>query len=341
MALKQQPYGLLPDGRKTDLYILTNVNDVEVSVTNYGGIITSIKTPDKTGVFKNIVLGLRSFKEYLKNDPYLGALVGRVSNRISNARFDLDGKTYKLAKNEGENHLHGGLVGFEKILWEVEVVDDQSIRLSYVSPDGEEGYPGNLHVSVTYTLDNDNKLTLKFGAMTDKTTPISFTSHGYFNLTGDPSKNIYDHQLKLYADSFTPTDQELIPTGAVDSVQDTPLDFRDFKPIGEDIGQTKIGFDNNFVLNKPEGELALAAEVEEPQSGRRMNVYTSMPCMQLYTGNYLDNSLQSPERIPFRKHCAFCLEPQHYPDAPNRPEFPSGILRPGKNYKAKIVYEFF
>jgi aldose 1-epimerase len=341
MSMTIYSFGQLPDGRKADLYTLTNENGVEVQLTNYGGIITSIKTPDKNGNSENIVLGFDQFEDYLQNDPYLGALVGRVANRISNACFVLDGVTYNLAKTEGENHLHGGLIGFDKKLWDVEILDDRSLRLSYVSPDGEEGYPGNLQVTVTCRLSNDNELTLEFGAMTDKATPISFTSHGYFNLTGDPSNTIYNHKLKLYADSCTPTDEELIPTGAIDSVENTPLDFREFKQIGKEISKTEIGYDHNFVLKKSSpGELSLAAEVEEPETGRRLNVYTSMPCLQLYTSNYLDGSLKSPDGTPFQKHGAFCLEPQNYPDAPNRPEFPSAILKPGKPYKARIMYEF-
>jgi aldose 1-epimerase len=340
MTLKKDSFGKLPDGREAFLYTLTSVNNLEVKITNYGGIITSIKTPDRNGNFNNIVLGFDKFENYLKNDPYLGALVGRVANRISNARFELGGKVYQLKKNEGANHLHGGGNGFEKALWDVDVLDDMAIRLNHVSRDGDAGYPGNLNVTATYSLSDDNKLSLEFDATSDQETPVNFTAHSYFNLTGNPSEAIYNHKLKLNADSYTPTDEELIPTGAIKSVEGTPLDFRKFKPIGKDIGETDIGYDNNFVLNSKNGQVVLAAEAEEPESGRTLKVYTSMPCMQLYTANYLDGTLKSPDGIPFLKHGSFCLEPQHYPDAVNRPEFPSVILSPDKPYKAQIVYEF-
>ncbi|MDZ7692577.1 MAG: aldose epimerase family protein [Balneolaceae bacterium] len=332
-------FGTLEDGREVSLYTLSNENGLEVEITNYGGIVTSISIPDANGEFDNVVLGFDSLDKYLGQHPYFGAIIGRYGNRIGGARFTLDDTTYELAANDGENHLHGGEQGFDKRLWDAEIVDG-ALQLSYLSEDGEEGYPGNLQVTVVYSLTDENELRIEYEATTDKATPVNLTNHSYFNLSGDPSAKILDHVLHLQADSYTPVDEGLIPTGEIAPVKGTPFNFSEPKPIGADIEQVEGGYDHNFVLNGPAGSLRQVATVYDPQTQRQMEVLTTEPGIQFYTGNFLDGSLQGPEGTAFVQHSAFCLETQHYPNSPNEPDFPSTILQPDETYNTTTIYRF-
>lgn len=340
MNITQEHFGNLEDGREADLFTLVNSNGMEVQITNYGGIITSLKVPDRDGNIENIVLGFDNLQDYLDGHPYFGALIGRYGNRIAYGRFDLDGTEYQLATNNGENHLHGGEKGFDKVLWGAEIIDGETLQLSYLSPDGEEGYPGNLEVMVAYTLTDENELLIDYEARTDKTTHINLTAHSYFNLTGDLSSTILDHQLKLYAGHYTPVNEQLIPTGEIEQVDGTPFDFQDFNPIGSRIGQVEGGYDHNYVLDDRSDNLSRAAELLDPESGRKLSVYTTEPGIQFYSGNFLDGSLISPDGIPYQQHAGLCLEPQHFPNSPNQPEFPPTILRPGDIYESQTIYSF-
>ncbi|CAN5415983.1 galactose mutarotase [soil metagenome] len=333
-------FGQLEDGRDVEQFTMTNANDIEVKIINYGGIITSLKVPDQEGVFENIVLGFDNLDDYLGEHPYFGALIGRYGNRIENGEFTLDGTEYQLSVNDGNNHLHGGEQGFDKVLWAAELLDDQALKLTFLSEDGEEGYPGNLSVTATYTLTDDNELKIEFEAETDKATTVNLTAHSYFNLTGDPSNTVLDHELKLNAGQFTPVNEVLIPTGEIASVSDSPFDFTNVKRIGDDIDEVEGGYDHNFVLDDSSDTLKLAAELTESQSGRKLSVYTTEPAIQFYSGNFLDGSLQGPDGTSFEQYSGLCLEPQHYPNSPNEPSFPSTILRPGETYESSIVYEF-
>lgn len=339
--ISKKPFGTLNDGRNADLYILTNANDMEVHITNYGGIVTAIKTPDKDGNIENVVLGFDSLKKYLGDDPYLGAIVGRYANRIADGTFTLDGKKYTLAKNNGDNHLHGGIEGFDSVLWDAEMMDDGSLKLSYLSEDGEEGYPGNLDVRVTYSLTDDNGLHIEYEATTNQATPVNLTNHSYFNLSGNPEATILDHQLKINADRYTPVNDELIPTGEIQPVEGTPFDFTEFHRVGARIDQVEGGYDHNYVLNQAASDsLFHAATLYSPESGREMKVLTIEPGIQFYSGNFLDGSLKGPDGTPFVQHAALCLETQHFPNSPNEPEFPSTILRPDEKYHTVTVYQF-
>lgn len=342
MGISKELFGTLDDGRDVHLFTISNSNGAEVKITNYGGIITSLKVPDKEGNAENVVLGFDRLEDYLGGHPYFGALIGRYGNRIADARFQLDGTEYQLAANDGDNHLHGGETGFDKVLWDAGIQDDRALRLTYLSADGEEGYPGNLQVAVTYTLTDENELRIEYEAKTDQATPVNLTAHSYFNLTGDPASDILGHQLNLHATHYTPVDEGLIPTGEIRSVSGTPFDFTGSGEIGARIGQVEGGYDHNFVLNNEEerGEPALAAEVYEPESGRKLSVYTTEPGIQFYSGNFLDGSLAAPDGTPYERHAGLCLEPQHFPNSPNEPEFPSTILRPGDTYHSLIVYSF-
>ncbi|QDT35785.1 aldose epimerase family protein [Stratiformator vulcanicus] len=337
------------------LYTLSNDNGISVKVTNYGAIITSIITPDRDGDLADIALGYNSLKGYLNapSKPYFGAIVGRYGNRIAGGRFILNGETFKLAKNTGLNHIHGGNTGFDKVIWDVESgptsgKDFVELRLSYQSRDGEEGYPGNLDVSVCYNLDSENRLTVEYRATTDAATPVNLTQHTYFNLKGEGDEDVLGHEIKINADRFTPVDDALIPTGEILPIANTPLDFREAKPIGRDIQkshpQMKIGggYDHNFVLNRNEGDdaLLMAAEVREPTTGRTLSVFTTEPGMQFYTGNFLNGSLIGKSGRPYVKRGGFCLETQHFPDSPNQPNFPSTILQPGDEYQSETVFQF-
>jgi len=342
-AITQKPFGMLEDGREVSLFTLSNEQNVKVSITNYGGIVTSIRTPDKNGTMENVVLGFDSLEPYLDGTPYFGAIIGRYGNRIANGRFELNGTEYTLATNDGENHLHGGLKGFDKVLWDAEPQPDGSLKLTYLSEDGEEGYPGNLNVEVVYALSNNNELIIRYKATTDKATPVNLTNHSYFNLSGEPEQTILDHKLKINAQKYTPVNDELIPTGKLKPVEGTPFDFTSFHSAGERIDQVPGGYDHNFVLNRTsnsEDSLFHAATVRHSKSGREMNVFTTKPGMQFYSGNFLDGSLQTPDGSSIVKHAALCLETQHFPNSPNEPGFPSTILQPGEVYQTNTIYQF-
>ncbi len=338
------------EGVKVDVYTLKNANHVEVKITNYGGIVTSIRLPDKNGKFDDIVLGYDDLQEYVDNNPYFGCIVGRYGNRIGNAKFTLNGEEIILAKNDGENNLHGGLRGFDKVLWNVEPAaekDSQSLKLTYLSKDGEEGFPGNLKVTVTYTLTNDNSFRIDYMATTDKPTVVNLTNHTYWNFAGEGSGDILGHQLMLNADSYTPVDQGLITTGEIISVENTPMDFRSPAAIGDriesDYEQIKFGkgYDHNWVLNKKETDKPdLAATVYEPVSGRCMEIFTTEPGIQFYSGNFLDGSIIGKSGRAYEFRNGFCLETQHFPDSPNKPEFPSVVLEPGETYKTTTIHRF-
>lgn len=333
-------FGQLDDGSDVAQFTLTNRNGIEVKITNFGGIITSLRVPDRDGTFENIVLGFDNLDDYMGEHPYFGALIGRYGNRIEGGRFELDGATYRLAANDGDNHLHGGERGFDKVLWDAELVNEQTLKLSYLSEDGEEGYPGNLNVTATYTLTDDNELRLDFVAETDRPTSVNLTAHSYFNLSGDLSKTILDHSLKLHADRFTPVNEQLIPTGDIAPVEDTPFDFTDYKRIGDEIGSVEGGYDHNFVISDFDNSVKLAAELVDSQSGRKMSVFTNEPGIQFYSGNFLDGTLAGPDGTPYEQYSGLCLEPQHFPNSPNEPAFPSTILQPDETYKSTIMYSF-
>ena len=347
--LSSADYGTTPEGENVRIHTLTNTAGIEVRVITYGGIIVSLRTPDRDGNFDDIVLGFDSLEGYLSKHPFFGTLVGRYANRISKGRFTLDGVEYKLARNNGENHLHGGIKGFDKVVWRdrpVEVDDGVGIVLEYTSVDGEEGYPGTLDVQVIYTLNEDNELICDYRATTDRATPINLTQHSYFNLAGQGTGNVLRHLLELNAAAFTPIDAELIPTGEIRPVEGTPFDFRTETPIGARINspeeqvQLGGGYDHNFVLNQTGEGPSLAARVREPMSGRVMEVHTTEPGVQLYTGNFLDGTLTGKGGRVYQHRFGFCLETQHFPDSPNRPEFPSTILKPGETYESRTVFRF-
>jgi aldose 1-epimerase len=328
-------------------YKLENNNGVVIELLNLGGIITSIKTPDSSGKIADIALGFDDPKQFLENHPYFGALVGRFANRIAHGKFTLEGKEYNLAQNNGTNHLHGGLSGFDKAIWEVQSLENENgIQLSYTSSDGEEGYPGNLSVTVDYVLTDDNTLKVKFQAQTDKTTIINLTQHSYFNLSGDFSKQILDHELQLNADKFLPIDSTQIPLGNYQSVVGTPFDFSAPKTIGRDIEikneqlEKGNGYDHCWIINNPNNEIIKVAEVYHPESGRVMDVYTDQPGIQLYTGNFLDNTLQSKTGGTYGPRSGFCLETQHFPNTPNEPNFPTTILKPGETFTSETWFQF-
>jgi aldose 1-epimerase len=329
------------DGKKVYLFSLENKNGTIVTISNYGGTVTSFVTKDKNGNASSIVVGFDSLQSYLQQPPYFGALIGRYGNRVGNAKFTLDGVTYKLAANNGKNHLHGGLKGFDKVVWDARVPNDSapSLTLKYLSKDGEEGYPGNLNVTVQYTLTNDDGLEIEYNAETDKATPVNLTNHSYFNLTGDVSNTILNHSLMIDADHYTPVDSTLIPTGEIKSVKGTPFDFTTAKKIGRDIDSVKGGYDHNWVLNKKDTSLQKVAELSDSVSGRTLEVYTTQPGLQFYTGNFLDGKFINRDGKPLNLHTALCLETQHFPDSPNKPNFPSTILRPGEKYHEVTIYK--
>ena len=340
-SITEKPFGNYYNAPVTE-YTLTNSSGMQASILNYGGTITKLMVPDRSGKMGDVVLGFETFGGYMqKKDPYMGALVGRYANRIANAKFTMDGKTYKLAPNNSRNSLHGGNVGFDKVIWNVEKIGDSSLKLTYQSKDGEEGYPGNLNVQVIYTLGADNSLKIDYTATTDQATPVNLTNHSYFNLSAGKDSTVLDHILKLDADKYTPVNDQLIPTGQIANVKGTPLDFTTPKAIGRDIGSVKGGFDHNWILNKRGTELQEAATVYDPGSGRYMEVLTTQPGIQFYSGNFLNGDLQVTKKgqiyIP---HSGLCLETQHYPDSPNEPSFPSTILKPGETYRQTTVYKF-
>ena len=342
MSIKKQVFGKTEDGKNVDLYTLTNTNGLKAKIMTYGGIVTSLQVPDRNGNLADIVLGCDSLDEYIKNNPYFGALVGRYANRIAKGKFTLDGFEYTLATNNGSNHLHGGIKGFDKVVWKAEKMqtdEGPALKLTYRSRDGEEGYPGNLSCIVSYTLTNNNKLKISYEAKTDKATIINLTHHSYFNLSGHNSGDILGHELMLNADHFTPVDKDLIPTGEIKPVKGTPMDFTKPMVIGSRIKQVQGGYDHNYVLNSSDGSLALAASVYEPKSGRVMEIFTTGPGIQFYTGNFLDGSVKGKGAV-YNKHAGFCLETQHFPDSPNKPDFPSVVLKPGEKYTQLTVHKF-
>lgn len=346
-SVTRTPFGTAPSGEKVELVTLTNAAGMEVEVLNYGGIVKSIRVPDRHGKFADVVLGYDSMEGYATNPPYLGALIGRYANRIAKAQFTLDGKTYKLAANNNGNSLHGGLKGFDKAVWHAEPFEkggDTGVVLTHTSPDGEEGYPGTLSLRVTYTLTKSNELMLDYTATTDKPTVVNLTHHDYFNLAGEGSGNVLAHVLMINADRYSPVDANMIPQAKPASVAGTPFDFRKPTPIGAriDADDTQLkygnGYDHNFIINHKGNDLALAARVEEPKSGRVLEVRTTEPGVQLYTANFLDTVGKSGHA--YKKHDAFCLETQHFPDSPNHPTFPTTTLRPGQTFHSTTVYAF-
>lgn len=349
MTVVKETFGEF-EGKKIDLYTLQNSNGMEAKITNYGGIVTSIKVPDKKGNLSDVVLGFNNLKDYLSNSSYFGAIIGRYANRIGNAKFSLDGVEYTLAKNNWANSLHGGVKGFDKVLWEAESVtgkEGQSLNLTYKSKDGEEGFPGNLNVTVTCTLKDDNSFRIDYHATTDKATIVNLTNHTYWNLAGEGSGDILSHQLMLDAGAFTPVDRGSIPTGEIRSVEDTPMDFKKPKAIGDriasDYEQLKFanGYDHNWVINSSDDENpVLAATVYEPVSGRYMEVYTTEPGIQFYSGNFLNDSIIGKSGKAYGARSGLCLETQHYPDSPNKPEFPPVVLKPEEIYRSTTIYKF-
>ena len=322
-------------------YMLKNAHGLKAIVTNYGGTLLELWAPDKSGNSGNVILGYDSISGYLqKANPYFGAIIGRYANRIGNARFDLDGKTYQLAPNDQGNSLHGGLKGFDKVIWTVNQVNDSSLSLSYTSRDGEEGYPGNLTVKVVYKINAENGLEIDYTALTDKKTPVNLTNHAYFNLSAGRDSTILNEELNINAEQYTPVNDSLIPTGQLVSVNGTPFDFRKAKKIGRDLDKIRGGYDHNFVIDKQDSLLNIAATVFDPGSGRKMEVWTTQPGIQFYTGNFLNGKLTGRNGRKVIQHGALCLETQHFPDSPNQPGFPSAILEPGQSFHEKTVYRF-
>lgn len=350
MKLEKHSFGITADQIPVSLYTLTNDHGMEVQITNYGGIVVAWKAPDREGNWEDVVLGFETLDDYIQNNsPYLGALVGRYANRIAYGRFSIRGQTYQLATNTGEDHLHGGPKGFHQVVWEAQAMESEeevSLELHYLSEEGEEGYPGNLSVTVTYTLTQENALKLAYTATTDQTTPINLTNHSYFNLSGNQLRPVHDCELMVNADQFTPLDARLIPTGELRSVKGTVLDFT--RPVKMqtqmDQGDSSLlclgGYDINFALNNPHHELIPAALVHEPQSGRVLEVFTTAPGMQLYTACNLDGSLTGKGGVAYERHTGICLETQHFPDSPNHSHFPSTLLNPGETYRQITVYQF-
>lgn len=348
--IEKFPFGQTKEGRSVDQFRLSNSKGVEVAVVTYGGIVTSIRTPDKAGKLADIVLGFSSLEGYLGSHPYFGALIGRYGNRIAKGEFKLNGKTYKLARNNNGNSLHGGEMGFDKVVWTVKDVQnaasDQSVTLAYRSVDGEEGYPGNLDVTVRYSLNEANELKLEYFAVTDQPTVTNLTNHSYFNLRGEGEGDILGHVAMLNAESYTPVDAGLIPTGQIASVAGTPFDFRTPTAIGARIDadhpQLKAGggYDHNWVLDRAGGGLSLAARITEPDSGRVLEVETTEPGIQFYCGNFLDGTLKGKSGRLYARRSGFCLETQHFPDSPNQPGFPSTVLEPGRELRSATVFRF-
>ena len=349
-SITKEPFGKTDEGIAVDLYTLTNAQGAQAKIITYGGIVVSLKVPDRNGKLDDVVLGYDNLAGYLKNNgPYLGALIGRYANRIAKGRFSLNGNEYHLAQNNGENHLHGGVRGFDKVVWTgrpLTVRNGAALELTYLSKDGEEGYPGNLSVKVVYTLTDTNELRIDYSATTDKPTIVNLTHHSYFNLAGQGNGEILKHQLFINADQFTPTDAGSIPTGELRKVRGTPFDFTRATGIGaridQDDEQLKFGsgYDHNFVLTKNGKSLTLAARAFEPTTGRVMEVFTTEPGLQLYTGNFLDGTITGKDGKVYNQHYGFCLEAQHFPDSPNKPAFPSVVLTPGRKYAQTTIYRF-
>lgn len=346
--IQKETFGVLPDGKEVMKYTLANTEGMQVEIINYGGIITSLKVPDKNGEIRDVVLGFDDLKSYVEDNPYFGCIVGRYGNRIEKGQFQLNGKTYNLARNNIGNHLHGGLKGFDKVFWEIEEYegnDSTGLVLRYTSPDGEEGYPGTLDIVVRYILTRDNALVIEYVANTHEPTIVNLTNHTYFNLSGETS--ILDHELMIRADEFLPVDSTLIPTGEMRSVGGTPFDFREGKVVGDDIAEDNVqltlggGFDHCWVLaHSDRDEMELAARLSDPVSGIEMDVYTTEPGIQFYSGNFLDGTLNGKKGVIYHQRSGLCLETQHFPNSPNQPEFPSVTLKPGEEYHSKTKFRF-
>jgi aldose 1-epimerase len=346
LQIMKEDFEVLHEGKQVGLFTLKNTNGMIVQITNYGGKIVSIIAPDKEGNFADVCLGYESAEEYINGIASLGATMGRVTNRIANGQFVLNDTTYQLAKNNGEHTIHGGAKGFRFKVWDANQIDDQTVELSYFSANGEEGFPGNLHVSVRFTVTDENELKLEYTATTDKTTVINFTNHAFFNLAGEGNGDILDHELIVNAKQYTPVDATAIPTGEIASVTGTPLDFTEMTRIGDriddDFDQLKHvgGYDHNYVIDKSPGEMALAALLYEPKSGRVMEVKTTEPGVQVYTANSLTDNDKGKGGKTYGSKSAVCLETQHFPDSPNHPNFPSTVLNPGEEYSSATIYRF-
>lgn len=340
MRLQEEPFGETPDGEPVTQYHLSNANGIAVSLINYGAIVTAVHVPDRNGELENITLGFDTLDGYLERHPYFGAICGRYANRIADGKFTLDGVEYTLATNNEPNHLHGGESGFDKALWHAEPFENEDaagVRFTYESPDGEEGYPGTLTTTVTYTLNDDDELQIDYQATSDKATPVNLTNHCYWNLAGADSGKILDHVLTLNCDRYLPVDDTMIPTGELKSVTDTPMDFTDPQRIGAKIDEVEGDYDHCFVLSEGQDSPALIARAEDPESGRVLEIFTTEPAVQFYTGNFLDGSVAGGG---FEKHDGFCLECQHFPDSPNQPDFPSTILQPAEVYRQTTTLKF-
>jgi len=349
IMIEKEPFGLTNEGKQVDLFKISHQDGMIVTIINYGAIVTSLFVPDKEGVLADIVLGYETLKEYVEDRSYFGATVGRIGNRVADGKFVLDGVKYELARNDGENHLHGGIKGFNKRIWAPEIIDHRGIptlKMTYLSKDGEEGYPGNLRISVSYSLTNDNGLKIDYAAETDKLTILNPTHHSYFNLSGAGNGEILDHVLTINADTFTPVREGLIPIGEIRDVTGTPLDFRNPKAIGERINANDeqitlgLGYDHNWVLNNWDSSLNLAVTLYDSRSGRFMEVFTTEPGMQFYSGNFLDGSITGKEGKIYHHRSALCLEADHFPDSPNQPDFPPVTLGPGETYEQTTIYRF-
>ncbi|HPC37217.1 MAG TPA: aldose epimerase family protein, partial [Candidatus Marinimicrobia bacterium] len=339
-------FGTLSNGTEIKKYTISNSKGLTAEIINYGARVVSLKAPDRTGKIEDIIFGFDDLASYERDNSYQGAIVGRYGNRIRDGKFSLEGKTYQLDINDGKNHLHGGKDGFYRQVWECREADSRSIQLRYISPDGEGGYPGQVEITVIYTITDDNGLKIEYSAKTDKTTILNPTSHCYFNLSGFPEKSILDHELMINADYFTPVDAGLIPTGEIRPVVGTPMDFRTVKAVGKDIeaDDEQIlygnGYDHNWVLNDYNGQVRLSATLYEKETGRLMEVLTDQPGLQFYSGNFLDGSMTGKGGVKYNHRTALCLEAQAFPDSPNKPNFPSVVLRPGEEYKQTTIYRF-
>lgn len=347
--ITREPFGTTEDGTAVDLFTLTNAHGLEARIMTYGATVVSLRVPDRTGKLDDVVLGYPSLAGYLDRSPYFGSTIGRYGNRIGKGRFTLDGKTHQLATNDGPNHLHGGAKGFDKVVWSVDSSRTDSsttLAFAYTSPAGEEAYPGTLHVRVTYTLTDRGELRIDYAATTEAPTIVNLTHHSYFNLAGPGTRDILGHELMIPADRYTPVDSTLIPTGELASVERTPFDFRTPTVIGARIDQDDVqltrgrGYDHNWVLNRQGTELTLAARLTEPTTGRTLEVVSTEPGIQFYSGNFLDGTIIGKEGRVYRHRYGLCLEPQHFPDSPNKPTFPSTVLRPGQEYRSTTVFRF-
>ena len=350
LSILKSQFGETEDGTAIEKYTLKNRNGVELNVITYGGRITSLKVPNKVGKLENVVLGHNTIEGYLRADnPFFGALIGRYGNRIANGKFTLNGKDYNLATNDGVNHLHGGVNGFDRVVWTakaIEGTEDSTLKLTYKSIDGEEGYPGNLDVTVIYTLTKDNSVEVSYEATTDKSTVVNLTQHAYFNLTGDFSKDILNHDVVIDADTYLPVDATLIPTGEIRKVKETPFDFTESKKVEKEINSNNEqlkrgkGYDHCWILNGKNGEMRFVASAYDQTSGRLMEIYSEEPAIQFYTGNFLDGTLPMLNGGTYAHRTGFCLETQHYPDSPNQEKFPSTVLNPGETYSTKTIFKF-